>query len=133
MRKKIYVAGAITGHEEESYEWRKKWKKQLEDAGFNVFDPYLDGCEGTGLLRTIVNDDIRRILTRDVLLVNGNIPSWGTALEIGYARQFMCNVYTIYSSDTKIPIWLEYHSSRVFSSLEEFIGWYKERTMEGLK
>jgi len=127
LGKKVYVAGAITGYVKETEKWRAEWKKKLEEAGFSVFDPYLDASQenGSGLVATIVHRDINRILTSDIILVYGDRPSWGTAMEIVYARMFRNWVFTIYSKGD-IPIWLQYHSDKIFKSLDEFLDWVKE-------
>jgi len=98
----VYVSGAITGFEKQTGIWRAKWKKLLEEAGFIVFDPWLDRPKEAGVTGT-VREDIRRILTADILLVNGNIPSSGTAQEMVYARMFKTKVYTIFGKDEPSP------------------------------
>ena len=128
---KIYVSGAITGYEKETGKWRKEWKKTLEEAEFVVFDPWLDRPRDSGIVGTI-REDVRRILSADILLVNGDIPSWGTAQEMVYARIFNTKVYTIFTDNKKtVPFWLEYHSDKVFNSVADFITWFKKTEGDG--
>ena len=125
---KIYVSGAITGYEKETGKWRKGWKKILEDAEFTVFDPWLDRPKDSSGVVGTVREDVRRILSADILLVNGDIPSWGTAQEMVYARIFNTKVYTIFTDSKKtVPFWLEYHSDKVFESVESFVKWWRDK------
>lgn len=130
---KVYVAGRMTGMKGPSARWRASWKKKLEDAGISVWDPQLDGKEtGDTMVKTIVNRDIRRILTSDAIIVYGKHPSWGTAMEMVYARLFGSMVITILPEDLKhISPWITYHSNMIFPSLESFIEWYKEEKKGG--
>lgn len=120
---RIYVSGAITGYEKQTEKWRKDWLKRLEEIGFTVFDPWIHGDKARGAVGT-VNEDIRRILSADILLVNGDIPSWGSAQEMIYARLFKKHIWTVFSGET-LPFWVEYHSDKVFKSFDEFVVWAK--------
>jgi len=123
---KVYVSGAITWVEKASARWRKQWLRKLEESDFKVFDPLLhDDKQLESQVNTIVRRDIRRILTSDVVLVNGNYPSWGSAMEVIYSRIFGTKVYTVYDKPKEAPVWLTYHSDRVFKSLDDFLAWFR--------
>lgn len=125
---KVYVAGRMTGMKGPSARWRASWKEKLEKAGLNVFDPQLNSSEtGDAMIRTIVNRDIRRILTSDAIIVYGKHPSWGSAMEMVYARIFGSKVITIMPEDVRdVSPWILYHSDYIFGSIESFIEWYRD-------
>lgn len=127
---KLYVSGAITGHEEESYLWRKEWAKKLKKVGFNIYDPLIVQYKRFGKLvfedmssrsRTIVHEDLRRLIGCDAVLVNAKRPSWGAGAEVSHACDFKKSVWVV--CKPPVPIWLKYYADEVFPTLDEFIKW----------
>ena len=70
---------------------------------------------------TIVQNDLEDIAKSNIVLVNASRPSWGTAMEIVYAK-ILNKIVVAYCPTEKSP-WLKYHSTIVKDTLEEAVEW----------
>ena len=121
---KVYVSGAITGVEEHSKEWRTEWCKRLKKLNFKVFDPQLHDKEHETIDEDIVIKDIKEISVSDIVIINADCHSWGSGMELVYARIYGVPVYTIIEHTDDAPIWLKFHSKRMFETLDDFVTWW---------
>ena len=86
---KVYLAGPINGcTDEECKAWRLDARRMLEPI-HAVIDPMDFDCRGRegDMAGEIVKHDLERLDEADLVLVNAERPSWGTAMELVYARQ----------------------------------------------
>ena len=84
----VYLAGPINGcSDEQANGWRRAAKAWLQGRA-HVLDPMARDYRGveTANVNAIVEGDLADIRASDVLLVKVTYPSWGTAMEIAYAR-----------------------------------------------
>lgn len=116
---KVYLAGPIHGcTDEQAYGWRS-YVRIFDPLG--VFAEFLDPMERdyrgfeTDTPEQIVSEDKADIDACDVLLANCWKPSWGTAMEILYARER--NKVVVVVTDSASP-WLAAHADFVTPSLE---------------
>ena len=119
---KVYLAGPINGcTDEECKEWREEARQILEPT-HAVIDPMDFDCRGLEreMVGEIIKHDLDRLDEADIVLVNANRPSWGTAMELVYARQGGKPViaYVGFGSSDVSP-WLQGHSAKVCHTLVE--------------
>lgn len=88
QQKKVYFAGPIHQQPDSLCKaWRHTATTCLRLAGCEVLDPMAHDYRGREEQHAeeIVSRDQESIELSDVLLVNANAASWGTAMEIAYA------------------------------------------------
>jgi nucleoside 2-deoxyribosyltransferase len=75
----------------------------------------------------LVTNDLRRIYasTGVVAIVDGNL-SYGTIVEMAYAKLHSIPVYLICTNGKELHPWLRFCSIQLFTSFEEFEGWLKK-------
>jgi len=115
--KTVYLCGAINGcTDEEAMNWREATKKELNGI-FAFLDPMRRDYRGkeSECVNEIVAGDLADIAASDIVLVAGDRPSWGTAMECFYAFREGKIVVTVCSS--RSSPWLSFHSTRVCPSL----------------
>ena len=121
----IYLAGPIFGcSDQDAKGWRTLAKELLGAA--NVLDPMdrdYRGIEDANVQK-LVEDDLHDIAKCSALLVKANEPSWGTAMELVYARQ-MGKPVVAFNTNRKVSPWLRYHAS-VYYTLEDALIAVKE-------
>lgn len=66
-----------------------------------------------------VGADLADIAASNMVLVNATRPSWGTAMEIVYARQAGCSVVAFTGAGASVSPWLRYHCDEIRPTLEE--------------
>lgn len=140
MKKNVYLAGAF-----EENEYRFFCKKYYSDV-FNLIDPINDSSKDilkdnniemnqeTGKLyippevgQVIVDTDKDLIDSCYFIVAYVNRPSFGTAMEICYAHENHIPVFTINpNQQCKDDVWLRYHSTKIFESIEECFEWLKK-------
>jgi nucleoside 2-deoxyribosyltransferase len=129
--KTVYLCGGINGlSDAECKGWRDEATRALIPAGFFVLDPMTRDYRGTEAdnARTIVHGDLFDIMRSDVLLVNAVRPSWGTAMEVGFAfRPNGMHRKTViaFNVPAKPSPWLVYHCDRLFPTLAEALEYVK--------
>lgn len=125
--KTIYLCGPINGcSDAECRDWREQVKAILGHE-FAFRDPMRRDYRGIeeGNASVIVDSDLIDIKDSDIVLVNANKPSWGTAMEVVYAEQFGKTVFAV--CEGKPSPWLVYHSTAIFKSMNECIEHIKKR------
>ena len=113
-----YLCGPI--HERTDSEcrnWRNLAKERLIT---DTLDPMRNDYRGRERdhVNEIVDNDLKDISDADFLLVNATEPSWGTAMEIVYARQQGKFIVAYVGNLISISPWLRKHCSEIVSSLE---------------
>ena len=118
----IYLAGAIFGLPDRGTGWRHSLTGAVAEANIpldelNCLDPTSRDFIGEEILkhREIFEVDLKDILSCDLVLANVEVPSWGTAMEMVYARMAGKAVYTFGPKMTS-P-WVRQHS------LIHFLTW----------
>ena len=123
--KTIYLCGGINNlSDSECKDWREAVKERLAGK-YEFLDPMRRDYRGREAesVHEIVEGDKVDIDHSDILLVNANKPSWGTAMEIMYAFDFgedKITTYIVCDSDRPSP-WLIYHSDKIFKTFDEAI------------
>lgn len=110
----IYLCGGIAGlSDAEAKGWREKAKLQLSE--FQIFDPMRRDYRGKEdqNVNEIVGQDMDEIKRSDALLVNAARPSWGTAMEIAYAKMWGKETYAFVGFTPSISPWLRYHCTSI--------------------
>lgn len=111
--KTIYLAGPIFGcSDQEARAWREMIKVALKGR-YRFRDPMDRDYRGqeTHNVRRIVWRDLWDISRSNVVFVWAQKPSWGTAMEIVYARLMRKRVVAVVRSP--VSPWLQYHAEIV--------------------
>lgn len=125
--KTVYLCGPINGcSDSECRDWREQVKASIGNE-FHILDPMRRDYRGIeeGNASIIVDSDLIDIKDSDIILVNANRPSWGTAMEMVYAEQYDKMVYAFCEKEPS-P-WLVYHSTALFKSMDECLEHIKRR------
>lgn len=131
---KVYLCGGINGlNDAQAKDWREVAKSILTPAGVATLDPMRRDYRGKEAesVNEIVKGDLDDIRLSDVVLVNASRPSWGTAMEVVYAKTSHRPpmVYAFGAGDKPSP-WLVYHCRRLFPTVEEACEWIKNELYE---
>ena len=141
MIRTIYLGGKIDGLSyEDATRERNIIKKKLRRIGIKGVDPmrgkgYLKGskidhdsvkfrsdCE----MQDIISRDINDINNCDALVVlSGDQPSWGTAMEASYVHFHLNKPYFVISKNATRYGWLHFLASKVFPTTNDFIEYLK--------
>lgn len=116
----IYLCGGINKlSDSDAKDWREAAKAALGHA-YNILDPMRRDFRGVEAanVRSIIDGDIQDITQSDILLVNANRPSWGTAMEMFYAFRGSRTVITVCADDKPSP-WLVGHSSYLVKTFQD--------------
>jgi len=126
-KKTIYLSGPIMDeHDGIAREWREAAKKIL-GGDFRLLDPmrrkFVDRQVDSA--NEIVEFDLQDVRDADIILVNYNKPSIGTAMEIFYAAyskgKFVIT-FSPFSFENCSP-WIVRFSTKILPSLEEACGY----------
>lgn len=121
--KTVYLCGPINGKtDEECNGWRSRAKELLGDA-VRVLDPMDRDFRGKEDLNVgeIVLGDLRDISKSDIILVNSESPSWGTAMEVREAFVSDKTVVAFMASQRRSS-WLRWHTATICDTVEEACG-----------
>lgn len=122
--KTVYLCGGINGlSDAECKDWREEAKAALIGE-FIVLDPMRRDYRGKEAesVDAIVNLDLFDINASNIMLVNVARPSWGTAMEIVYARKDIHRKLVIGFNRPEHPSpWLVYHCDKLFPTLAEAV------------
>lgn len=128
MKKFIYLAGAITGTDPDYHlGWRNRAAEILLSK-YIVLNPLhqaqYDGTNG----EVIIRNDLGMIAECDVVLVNGEKPSWGTAMEVFYAYQLHKPIYVVSNAMENMAMspWLVHCSDILFTTMDQAINYLME-------
>ena len=108
--------------DEEMKGWREKFKCDAPRCEYK--DPTSRDYRFTHtsvLPYVIVKDDLADIAASDVVVVNADAPSWGTAMEVVYAR-ILHKVIVGFCGGEQSP-WLKHHCTVLKSNLKDAIEW----------
>ena len=116
----IYLAGPINKcSDKEANDWREAVMKALKGE-FEFLNPMVRDYRGVEFegknVSKLVKDDKHDILEAEIILVNANKASWGTAMEIHFAYQNQ-KVIVAFTSEIRPSPWLVYHCTEVLPSL----------------
>lgn len=125
---KVYLCGGINGMSDDAAKnWREEAKSMLEPKFLAPEEPVIEcldpmrrdyrGKEDDSV-EEIYRGDLEDIVNSDLLLVNASRPSWGTAMEMVYARMMGKPVIVIITNGPISP-WLRKHSTSIVSSVYE--------------
>jgi nucleoside 2-deoxyribosyltransferase len=120
---KIYLCGPINGcTDAEASDWREFMKERLFQH--EHIDPMKRDYRGKEAVayREIVDLDKADVRAADVILVNYDKPSVGTAMEVFYAWDLGKPVIVWCRADAVISPWLRYHSTCFVHSMAEVIA-----------
>lgn len=121
-----YLCGGINGLSDAAC---KDWRAiATELLGGRVLDPMRRDYRGIEdqTVTDIVSGDLDDIRACEFLLVNATKPSWGTAMEIVYARQFGKHVIA-YVEGARISPWLRYHCAEIVETVEDACAMIRQR------
>jgi nucleoside 2-deoxyribosyltransferase len=130
MKKKIYLCGPIMdevdGH---ARAWREAAKQQL-GRDFILFDPMRRNFKDREVdsANEIVEFDLQDVRDADILLVNYNKPSIGTAMEVFYASQVLHKFVIAFSpfSFKDCNPWMVRYCTKILPSLEAATAYIRE-------
>ena len=127
--KKIYLCGPIMDeHEGTAREWRETAKKYLS-GNFVLLDPMRRNFKDREVdsANEIVRFDLQDVDDADLLLVNYNKPSIGTAMEIFYASHVKGKFVVAFSPFTfeDCNPWMVKYCTKILPSLEDAINYIK--------
>ena len=136
--KKVYLAGPINGRsDDECKVWRATAAETLRVFGHEVIDPMARDYRGTeeSNCDRIVDGDKKDIRSCDVLLVNANSASWGTAMEVAYASSLGKTVVAFATSTNspQISPWLRYHATEIYESLSHALARINQNSCAGMR
>lgn len=121
----IYLCGPINGcTDEECTSWRELVKSKV----CVTLDPMRRDYRGreAECVNEIVTLDKVDIANSDVLLVNYDKPSVGTAMEVYLAFTSGKLVVVVARPDTVISPWMRYHSHAILHSFESAIDFIEQ-------
>lgn len=119
---KVYLAGPINGcTDEECKAWRAKARIMLEPT-HAVIDPMDFDCRGmeSEMASEIIKHDLQMLDEADLVLANAEKPSWGTAMELVYARQSgKPAIAFVGMPRCFVSPWLQGHTAKVCGTLAQ--------------
>lgn len=112
-----YLCGGINGlSDADCRDWRESAKELLATSTLDPMRRDYRGREDESI-NEIVSGDLEDIAACHFVLVNAIRPSWGTAMEIVYARQ--AGKYIVaWTGDARVSPWLRYHCDEIHQTLE---------------
>ena len=120
MKAKTYLCGGINGLDDSGCrDWREAAKERLRTETLDPMRRDYRGKENENV-RSIVFRDLWDIFRCRYVLVNATKPSWGTAMEIVYARLMGKRIYA-FVGDTRISPWLRFHCTSVWMRMSDAI------------
>jgi len=130
MRKKIYLSGPIMDeHADQATTWREIAKTQLSDQ-FVLLDPMRRNFKDREVdsANEIVEFDLQDVRDADIVLVNYNKTSIGTAMEVFYAAHDLGKFVVAFSpfSFRDCSPWMVKHCTKILPSLETALTYIRE-------
>jgi nucleoside 2-deoxyribosyltransferase len=128
-KKTIYLCGPIMGEVHgEATTWRESAKERLKDD-FVLLDPMRRDFKDNEVdsANEIVEFDLQDIRDADIVLVNYNKPSIGTAMEVFYAAYDQGKFVVAFSpfQFADCNPWMVKFTTKILPSLEEAIAYIK--------
>ncbi len=130
MRKKIYLSGPIMDEfHEAAATWRERAMAALADA-FVLLDPMRRNFKDREVdsANEIVEFDLQDVRDADILLVNYNKPSIGTAMEVFYAAHDLGRFVVAFSpfSFRDCSPWMVRFCTKILPSLDDAVAYIRE-------
>lgn len=116
-----YLCGGINGlSDAQCKDWREVAKSLLKTDTLDPMRRYYRGREDESA-NEIVLGDLEDIKASHYILVNATRPSWGTAMEIVYAKTLGGHVRCVvaFVGDARVSPWLRTHCTHVATTVEE--------------
>lgn len=110
MTKHFYLAGSIT-HADDAASWRQEAAANAP-AGWLALDPLVFELAKNVSPAEIVKLDYGLIMKSSAVIVKVDKPSWGTAMELAFARQHGIPVIAIFEEGfvwSQQSPWLRHH------------------------
>lgn len=126
MNTKVYLAGPINGRtDSQAMDWRQWVTSRLDSTRFAVLDPMRRDYRGkeAANVNAIVQGDLDDISGSDVIIVNAESPSWGTAMELVYAHMWRKYVIAVTGETPreKLSPWLVFHTTMQVVTMQEAV------------
>lgn len=118
---KTYLCGGINGlSDADCRDWRDVAKALLRTETLDPMRRDYRGREDESV-NEIVRGDIDDIRASHFTLVNATRASWGTAMEIVYAKTIHADwsVIVAFVGDARVSPWLRYHCTHIVPTVEE--------------
>ena len=121
---KAYLAGAINGQPDSAAKgWRETATQLLDAQGMVALDPMRRDYRGIEdrFAGSIFQGDMEDIIACDVVIVRATAPSWGTAMELVYAR-ILSKPVIAFDVPARPSPWLVMHTAARVASLDEAVS-----------
>ena len=130
MRKKIYLSGPIMDeHVEIAATWRERAKQALSQD-FILLDPMRRNFKDREVdsANEIVEFDLQDVRDADILLVNYNKPSIGTAMEVFHGAHNLGKFIVAFSPFSFVDCspWMVRYCTKILPSLDTAIIYIRE-------
>jgi len=128
--KKIYLCGPIMDEKDgEAREWRAYAKEKLSDR-FLILDPMRRNFKDREVdsANEIVEFDLQDVREANIILVNYNKPSIGTAMEVFYAAHELGKFVVAFSpfEFKNCNPWMVRFCTKILPSLESAVSYINE-------
>lgn len=129
-KKKVYLSGPIMDvHDGQARKWRET-AKQLLGKDFIILDPMRRNFKDREVdsANEIVEFDLQDVRDADILLVNYDKPSIGTAMEVFYASHDLGKFVVAFSpfSFKDCSPWMVRFCTKILPSLEDACEYLKK-------
>jgi nucleoside 2-deoxyribosyltransferase len=129
-KKKIYLSGPIMDEEHTAaHTWRQVARERLSDR-FVLLDPMRRSFKDREVdsANEIVEFDLQDVRDADILLVNYNKPSIGTAMEVFYAAHDLGKFIVAFSPFTfkDCSPWMVRYCTKILPTLETAVEYIRE-------
>lgn len=116
-----YLCGGINGlSDADCKDWREVAKAGLATPTLDPIRRDYRGREDESV-GEIVQGDLEDISSATYLLVNATRPTWGTAMELVYAKQ-AGKFVVAFTEGARVSPWLRAHSDGIVVTVEEAIA-----------
>jgi len=124
----LYLAGPIWCCKgDEACGWRDRFKKELPQYEFiDPTEKYYRKGSDLWTHNEIISWDKLGIRKAEGIVANCWKPSIGTSMEIIYAWESLRKVFSIFPFEEPSP-WIEYHSHKIFKSVDECIEFLRSQ------
>lgn len=124
----VYLSGRMTDATEHDLRDWYAIEKLCEHNKVSYFSPRLNPLGETTPPMDIVNHDCEKINNAAcVLVVNGHVPSWGSAMEVAHAFHNGVAVFFVADDPARVSPWLRAHSTKGFHNPADAVlylaGW----------
>src|SRR3954466_1897590 len=116
----VYLAGQMFGLPDRGQGWRELAIELMPD-GWVAINPMLVELEKTDP-EALIRADLASIMSAHAVIARVETPSWGTAMELMFCRQFGIPVIGWKLVQGDISPWLKVHLTRLCYSVREAIG-----------